>query len=152
MITESPKLEAGMVLDEKHLRLRRARAPLHIQVVDDDPVTTHLLSTLLGRNYHVTVSETVHEAINDYVRVAPDLVFLDISLGDTYFNGLSVLNTLQMIDWDANVVMLSAHNTAQNIAEATRKGAMGFIAKPFNKDVLLRYVKECEQSKGNACN
>lgn len=141
----------SLVIDEPSLRRRRARAPLHIQVVDDDEVTQHLVAMLLARDYHVTISETVHDAVNDYVRVMPDLVFLDINLGDRQFNGFSVLHTLQMLDWDANVVMLSGNNSAHNIAEATRKGAMGFISKPFSKNMLLHYVHECETRKDPSC-
>lgn len=147
-----PRLEPSLVIDEQDSRRRRARSPLHIQIIDDDEVTQRLVSSLLTRDYSVVVSSTVHEAVNDYAATMPDLVFLDINLGDTQFNGFSVLHTLQMLDWDTNVVMLSGNDSPQNIAEATRKGAMGFIAKPFKKEVLLRFVYACEQRKGSPWN
>lgn len=142
-----PKLEPSLILEDEDLRKRRVRAPLHIQIVDDDEVTQQLVHTLLARHYHVTISKNVHEAVNDYMRITPDLVFLDINLGDVQHNGFSILHTIQMMDWDANIVMLSGNGSPQNIAEATRQGAMGFITKPFSREILMRYVKECEERK-----
>ncbi len=152
MNLEPSHIETPLVIDECNLRLRSARAPLHILVVDDDPFTQTLVHTLLARDFHVIVSSTVHDAVSDYARVMPDLVFLDINMGDAQHNGFSVLHTLQMLDWDANVVMLSGNDTPENIAEATRKGAMGFIGKPFSKDRLMNYVRECEQRKAKSWN
>lgn len=146
--TETARIEPSMHVDETSFRLRRARSPLHILVVDDDPVTQALVHKLLSRDFHVVVSSTVHEAVSDYARIMPDMVFLDINMGDAQYNGFSVLHTLHMLDWDANVVMLSGNDTSENISEAARKGAMGFIGKPFSKDRLMHYVRECEQRKG----
>ncbi len=145
-------LASPLIIDEHNLRLRRARGPSHIQIVDDDEVTQHLVQMMLARDYHVTVSDTPADAVQDYARVTPDLVFLDINLGDAQFDGFSVLHRLQLMDWDANIVMLSGNYTEENVIEAVRKGAMGFVPKPFSKEKLFRFVRDCEQRKGTSWN
>lgn len=145
--TPPQTISSPLQFEAQHTKLRRARSPLHILVVEDDPVTQGLLQNLFSAKYCVAVCADPHRAVNEYLRIMPDLVFLDINLGDAQFNGLDVLYTLQVIDKEANIVILSGHDTPQNIATATRSGAMGFIAKPFKSSVLLRYAEDCEYKK-----
>ena len=128
-------------------KLRRARSPLHILIIEDDPVTQGLLQGLFASQYCVAVCADPYRAVNEYLRITPDLVFLDIDLGDKQFNGIDVLHTLRVIDHDASVVILSGMVTPQNIASAARTGAMGFVAKPFKRSVLMQYAQDCEKKK-----
>lgn len=134
-------------IEEKQSNLRRARAPLHILVIEDEPVTQNLLRKLFESDYPVTLCADPYHAVNEYMRVMPDLVFLDINLGNSIFNGLDILYTLRMIDQEANVVMLTSHDTPQNIAAAAKMGAFGFAPKPFKRSRLMHYVQECEELK-----
>ena len=141
------KIASEVVLEENRLLLRRARSPLHILVVDDDPTTQQLMQKLLGPNYCVSVCSTVGQAVHDYLRIMPDIVFLDINLGDSEFNGFDVAHTICMYDNLATVIILTAHESAQNIAHARRAGASGFMVKPFSASRILHYVQECERAK-----
>ena len=133
--------------EEATARLRKARSPLHIMVVDDDPVTQRLVKGLLGARYRVTLCSTVQQAVAEYPGVMPDLVFLDIDLGDKQFSGLDVAYTLAMQDKNANIVMLTSNDKPETIAIAGRAGAYGFLAKPFGVSRLMHYVEECEAGK-----
>ena len=144
---ELHQLHTQLMTELKSLQLQHTHSPLYIQVVDDDPTTQKLLQRLLAPSYCVTISTTIEQALLDYLRVKPDLVFLDVDLGDPEFNGFDVAHTLCMYDSGANIVMLTAHETAQNIAHATRAGASGFMAKPFSPSRLLHYVQECARNK-----
>ncbi len=135
-------------LDQNQVRVRRARAPLHILVVEDDPVAQALARKLFEGRYCVTICSDVYEAVNEYLRIMPDLVLLDIELGDAQFNGLDVLHTLHAHDSEANVVMVSGHTDPENIAMAARAGANGFVLKPFVSSRLMHYALECERAKG----
>lgn len=134
-------------MEENRKLLRRARSPLHILVIDDDFTTQQLMQKLLGPNYCVSVCGTVEQAVHEYLRIMPDVVFLDINLGDMEFNGFDVAHTICLYDNQANVIILTAHESAQNIAHARRAGASGFMAKPFSASRILHYVQECERAK-----
>ena len=141
------QIQTELMNDEQRRLLRRARFPLHILVVDDDVTTQQLIQKLLGQNYCVSLCSTVGQAVHDYLRIMPDLVFLDIQLGDSEFNGFDVAHTMCMYDDSANIVILTAHESAQNIANARRAGASGFMVKPFSASRILHYVQECERMK-----
>lgn len=141
------RIAPEMLFDEQQANIRRARAPLHILIAEDDPVTQTLLQKLFSSKYSITVCSDPYQAVNDYLRVMPDLVFLDIDLGDRQFNGLDVLYTLRVIDADANIVILTGNDQPKNIAAAARSGALGFISKPFKSSRLMHYVQECELAK-----
>ena len=145
--TESRMIDSQILTQAKYDLKRRARSSLHILVVDDDLVTQQLLKNLLATQYSVVFCSNVGEAIQEYLRVIPDLVFLDINLGDAEFNGFDVGYTIFMHDHHANIIYLTAHESAENIARATRSGASGFIAKPFEAWKILNYVSECENLK-----
>jgi len=135
------------LIQEAHLLEERGTTGLHILVVDDDFTTQQLLQRLLSPHYGVTICGTVDRAVHDYIRITPDLVFLDIDLGDAEFNGFDIAYTIAMHDENATIVMLSSHENPDYIAQATRVGASGFMAKPLNASRILHYVQECERSK-----
>jgi CheY-like chemotaxis protein len=151
MSNQRPTLEQQLAYEspteDTRTMLQRARSPLHILVVDDDPVTHRLIRSLLGINYHITECTNVGSAVSDYLRVQPDLVFLDIDLGDNEFNGFDVAHTICMYDNDANIIMLTAHESPQNVAHAIRSGASRFLSKPFGASHILSFVQECEREK-----
>lgn len=121
--------------------------PLSILLVEDDLVTQQLVRGVLQPSHEVHSCATLHQAVNEYLRLLPDLVLLDIDLGDSEFNGFDVLATLRLYDPRASVVILTSHDSPANIRQATLVGAHGFIAKPFTKERLLQCAAGYAQGK-----
>lgn len=134
-------------LQAQRLAARRERTLLHIMVVDDDPVTQAMMQRLLEPNYKVTICSTVGQAIREYLWIMPDIVFLDINLGDSEFNGFDVADTIALYDTESTIVILTAHESAQHIAHARRVGAAGFMTKPFSASRILHYIQACQHAK-----
>lgn len=132
--------------EQQRARIRRARSQLHILVVEDDPLTQQMIYDLLSTQYTVTICSETHKAISEYLRIVPDMVLIDIELGDRQYNGLNILNTIRIFDPEAYIVMLSANYTSNNLMRASRADA-GFVTKPLNNSRLLHYVHECQQRK-----
>jgi len=124
-----------------------APPPISILLVEDDPLTQQLVRGVLQQTNEIHSCDTLHQAVNDYLRLQPDLVLLDIDLGDSDFNGFDVLATLRLYDPRANVVILTAHDSPANIRQASLVGAHGFIAKPFTRERLLQCASGCAQEK-----
>ena len=76
-----------------------------------------------------------------YKKHGPDILFLDIHL--PHSNGLEILHDILSLDPDAYVVMLSADSSRENVEQAIRSGAKGFLTKPFTKDKLQAFIKKC---------
>lgn len=121
---------------------RSYRTPMTILLVEDDPVTCRLAGNLLRKDYVLITAASAYEAVVNYLIYAPDLVFLDINLPDE--SGFSVLEQLTACDKDAYIVMFSGNDGIDNIINARNHGAMGFIAKPFQRDRLRHYLDEKE--------
>jgi len=58
------------------------------------------------------------------------------------FSGIDVLRQIKKNYPDIEVVVITAHNTAQNAQEATQYGAGEFITKPFNVPDLINSVNK----------
>ncbi|MBF0388457.1 MAG: response regulator [Candidatus Omnitrophica bacterium] len=78
----------------------------------------------------------------DYIeRNKPDLVFLDISLGEREtLTGVDVLRAVHVTTPETRIVMVSAYEQYQ--AEALAWGAYGYITKPCRPKVLLELAQK----------
>ena len=74
------------------------------------------------------------EAVKLYQQHQPDLVTLDIVM--PRLDGVAALHQIRERDPRARVVMVSAVDQRQKLAECIRGGAIDFIVKPFEKAVL----------------
>lgn len=80
------------------------------------------------------------EAVALYQIEKPDLVTLDIVMPK--LDGVSALR--QMIEYDpkARVVMVSAVDQKEKLAECIRAGAIDFVVKPFEKSSLQHFFEK----------
>ncbi len=108
-----------------------------ILVIDDDAgIRESLKMTLEYDGYDVAGAATGQEGLALVEREAPDLVLLDLKMPG--MDGLDVLTRLHSMLPALPVVMISAHGTGSAGAEATRKGALDFLEKPFESTERLR--------------
>lgn len=122
-------------------RQRTQRETGEMMVIEDDPFSRRLVESLLGKEYGVTGLGSAEDALTTYIKTAPNVTFLDINLPDV--SGHDLLEKIMQIDPQAYVIMLSGQADRENIAEAMRRGAKGFVAKPFTPDKLHQYIRRC---------
>lgn len=128
-------------------RRKMRKEPL-IMVVEDDRFTASYASGILSSTYDMVVCRDGEEAVEEYIRRAPDIMFLDIHLPG--MNGHEVLRTVKAADPSACVVMLSVDTSSESIRNCAKTGASGFIKKPFSKDRILNTVKASPHIRGVA--
>ncbi len=119
-------------------QMRRGRHPLHVMVVEDDPLTRRVVANAFKSNYALITAQAADEAIAQYMLHAPDVVFMDIGLPDA--SGFDVMEQILEIDPEAYVVMFSGNSYLDNVTKALNSGAAGFVAKPFKQDALRHYI------------
>lgn len=120
------------------LRRKKRGYPL-VMVVEDDRFTSSYAANILNKNYEVALSRSGEEAISDYIKHAPDIVFLDIHLPG--LSGHDTLQSIRAIDPKAFIVMLSVDAVKKNIVQAAHNGAYSFLRKPFSKEKMIEMVK-----------
>lgn len=113
----------------------------HVLVVDDVPLNRLLVTKMLSRfNFNVSEAENGLEAMREFFKQKPDLVFLDILM--PLMDGFEVLKEVRKTEaWkDVKIVILSALNTNEDIVKAYNMGANDFITKPIMMEKLLKTV------------
>ncbi|HEU5183661.1 MAG TPA: sigma-54 dependent transcriptional regulator [Gemmatimonadaceae bacterium] len=107
-----------------------------ILVVDDEKGIRQALGQLLEyEGYEVRTAGNAVDAITEYDRFRPQLVFMDVKMAG--IDGLEALKRLKQSDPNSIVVMISGHGTIQTAVEATQLGAYDFLEKPLDTDRIL---------------
>lgn len=113
----------------------------HVLVIDDDQHLCELLSLRLGaQGYRVSLIHTAGESLALVRRDRPDAVVLDLRLG--HDDGLDVLVALLDYAPELQVLVLTAHGSIEMAVEAMRRGAIGFMTKPFRDRELLDHLAQ----------
>ncbi len=116
-----------------------ARLAASILVVEDDPVVGALLAGLLeGSGASAVVVTDGREALRCLADIVPDLVILDLELGDTGVGGRDVLRAIRTTPALAAlpVVVASGEGSARVAAELEAAGATAVLPKPVDPGAL----------------
>ena len=111
-----------------------------ILVVDDEFNVVKLLELILkDKGYEVIVAADGSEALEKTYKEKPDLIILDVMLPK--IDGYEVCSKLRADEnfKDLPVVLLTG--LGMDIKKGMELGAVSYIGKPFNVEVLLKIVK-----------
>ena len=112
-----------------------------IFLLDDDELIITMLSRALRKEGFETQLQTTGTDIIENIQAwHPDLVMLDIHLGEDR-DGLDILNDIVENDIDTQVVMLTGDDTAESAIKAMKIGAADYLTKPFNVDEVIMVLK-----------
>ena len=117
--------------------------PLHVLVVDDEPLIRWSLSETLTASGHTVTEAADAAAARRVVRDAsqcPDVVLLDYRLPDS--NDLGLLATIRREAPDTQVILMTAHGTPELAKGALDLGAYRVVSKPFEVGDLAALVSE----------
>jgi two-component system chemotaxis response regulator CheY len=113
-----------------------------ILVVDDAAFMRMMLKDILTKGGHEVIGEAGNgiEAIDQYAKLKPDLVTMDITMPE--MEGIEALKQIKQQDPSAKIVMCSAMGQQVMVVQAIQAGAKDFIVKPFQADRVLEAVKK----------
>ena len=107
-------------------------------IVDDDGYCQDVLTDALeSEEYELCKADDGLDALEMVQQNPPDLVLLDIDMPK--MDGVSALRQMMQNDPRARVVMVSAVNQKEKLAECIQAGAIDFIVKPFEKASLRSF-------------
>lgn len=110
-----------------------------ILVVDDsDGIRLMLTALLESAGYSVITAGTYQHAKDEADFAEPDLLILDVRLGD--YNGLQIAVRERSRRRPRPLIVMSGHDDPVLVAEAKRLGAE-FVPKPIDGDQLLAVIE-----------
>jgi len=114
---------------------------LRVLIVDDALFMRNMLKEVMAKIGFEVVGEAADgvEAVEQYQRLHPDLVTMDIVMPKK--SGIEALQEICREDPAARVVMCSAMGQESLILEAVQSGARDFIVKPFKEDKVIEVVR-----------
>lgn len=109
-----------------------------LMIIDDSPQDIHLLMGGLQSGFAIQVATSGEEALKLLPgEVMPDLILLDVNMPG--MNGYEVCRKLKE-DYqtaDIDVIFLSANDSTDEILQGLECGAVDYIVKPYNFELLL---------------
>jgi len=109
-------------------------------VVDDDVSVRESLELLIGCEGWKPETFASAQEFLDYPRVlVPNCLVLDISLPG--LNGLGLQRLIAGERTDMPIIFITGHGDVPMTVQAMKAGAVEFLTKPFNDDVLLAAIR-----------
>ena len=132
---------------EPDLPIRPGAIPERLLIVDDHPLTREALAALLAQNGFdvVGLAADGEEAIAAAARLRPELVLLDLSMPG--LDGLEALPRLRRAAPEAEVVVLTASGTDDNLLAAIRAGAAGYLLKSEPPERIVEFLRGVAQGE-----
>ncbi|PKM15968.1 MAG: two-component system response regulator [Gammaproteobacteria bacterium HGW-Gammaproteobacteria-2] len=107
-----------------------------ILVIDDDEAFRSTLTrALTRRGFQVAGAGDGEAGLAAAGSVMPDAIVLDLKLGPD--NGLSLIRGLLDTCPDTRIVLATGYASIATAVDAVRRGAWGYLPKPFTIDALL---------------
>ena len=134
-------------MDNSAKDMRMKTTDCSVLIIDDvTSVREYLRQTLMLLGItHVSEASDGSHGISSYNKLRHDVVFLDIELPDC--DGKNLLRQLKEINPNANVVIMTAHSTVENVQQSILAGACGFIAKPFSAKKIESVLAKCHKTQ-----
>jgi len=111
-----------------------------IMVVDDNQDFVDFIRKILeSKDFRVSVALNGKTAIERALFDIPELVLLDLKLPD--IPGEEVLTRIKEIDKDIAVIVITGYGGEQVAVDMMRKGAIDFLSKPIEYEVLISSMK-----------
>jgi two-component system chemotaxis response regulator CheY len=123
--------------------------PINLLIVDDSSIIRSRIARILNNPglKAVQVVGMAHdgvEAISLFTQHLPDLVTMDITMPK--MDGVECTEKMIEIYPDCNILIISALNDKATALKALKKGAKGFLYKPFSDEELIAAFLELTSS------
>jgi two-component system response regulator FixJ len=111
-----------------------------VHVIDDDEAVREVLSFQLGS---AGIDVRTYDSAAGFLKAALPLqtgcIITDVRMPDV--SGIELLRRLRQLKVTAPVIVITAHGDIPLAVEAMRMGAVDFLEKPFEDEVLLASVR-----------
>lgn len=113
----------------------------HIAIVEDEAAIRHNYQEALQRyGYRVSGFAERHSAIETFRRRLPDLVIIDVGLGDDVEGGFELCRELRALSRSLPIIFLTARDSDLDVISGLRLGADDYLTKDISLPHLVTRV------------
>jgi two-component system, LuxR family, response regulator FixJ len=112
--------------------------PVHV-IDDDEAVRDSLAFLLTSARLTVHTYESASAFLSSLPNAEPGCIITDVRMPE--ISGIDLLRRLNELNVGMPVIVITGHGDIQLAVEAMKIGAVDFIEKPFDDDLLLNAVK-----------
>ncbi len=110
-------------------------------VIDDEPgIQFSIEQVLAEEDFELLHAETAEQGLRLASEYKPDVILLDIRLGDR--SGLELFHDLRRLDPKTLIIFITGHGSADTAIEAMKLGAYDYLVKPLDADQLQQVVSQ----------
>jgi DNA-binding NtrC family response regulator len=110
-----------------------------ILIVDDEEIHARAAGRFLDRRGHTCTVAITGEAARAHLHsTSPDLVLLDMRLGDE--DGIELLREIRELDATIPVIIMTAYGSVETAVSAMKAGALDYVQKPIDLEELALIV------------
>ena len=115
---------------------------LSLMIVDDSNVIRRKIERCndSGRFHVVASAANGVQALQFYRDTRPQVVTMDLTMPE--MDGIACIQQLMAMDPELRILVISALSDKSTGIEALKKGARGFLCKPFTDEQLLEALTE----------
>lgn len=120
---------------------------LSVLIVDDVAnMRSFLTSSLRSIDVlNIRDASSAKAGIQMYEEKRPDILFLDLDMPG--ISGMTALRSLKQKDPSAFVVIVSGESQVDNVKEALKLGAKGFVVKPYSMQKIIGMLDKAMEAK-----
>ena len=121
---------------------------IRVLLIDDHTLFRKGLAELLEQRGEITVSGVTgnpEEAIRLLRETQPDVVITDLNMLPV--GGLALLRRIRAEDWRGPVLVLTVSDDEEDLANAMRAGAQGYLLKDMEPDDVVDAVQRAERGE-----
>ncbi len=122
--------------------------PIRVLIVDDHTLFRSGIKLVLQRQEGFEVVDEAGDGLEGVKRakqLKPDVILLDLHMPGT--SGLEALRLLKDDAPEAQVVMLTVSEDADDLLDALRSGARGYLLKNIDTDFLLDSIRRAARGE-----
>ncbi len=114
---------------------------MRVLIVDDSNVIRRSIQRMVNEpNYEVRMASDGVEALRVFEEFEPDVVTMDITM--PRMDGLTCVDAMLQRKPESRILVISALADKATAVEAVKRGALGFLIKPFTPESLTNEIAE----------